>query len=626
MTEASITPGPIPRGRAVAAVCTALLVVFATLSFSAVRTKNATFDEPLHLMGGVMHRFYHDYRVNPEDPALFGLWASIPHTKDGLKVDLNSTKYRLAISDVREQWPFVVKTLYATPGFDADAYLNTSRFMFVILGLALGSLIALWSWKLGGATACIAAVAFFALDPNLLAHTALVKNDVALSVVMLGLAYSLWRLGDTGGWHWLLATAWCAAAAVNVKFSGVLCGPIIFITLMIRALLPWPWRFIGIDLCSRGSRCAAAVVSCILVALVSWAMIWACYGFRFAPTSDGELFKMQGFVDLARINELTSSQPEKDPAKLHYPSREQFEAYPGSALLHIIQWMEEKRALPQAWLFGFLYTYTTTLIRSSFLLGAQRLTGWWYYFPVTMLLKTPLATLVAAIAGATVALLAHLFTPLKKWRILGTWPLVCLLVTPTVYGVAALTTNLNLGIRHVLPLYPFIFIGIGLTASLLWRLRPQFARTAGVVLLVALSSETLLSWPNYIAFFNAGARVWRSPLELLADSNVDWGQDLRLLARWRKEHPGGTLYLCYFGTPDPAYYGLDVVHLPGGWFWGRMESTDPARPGYVAVSATHVQGVYFPEALATDYAVLRNFKPTAILGGSIYVYKWPLEQ
>ncbi|HEY1629600.1 MAG TPA: phospholipid carrier-dependent glycosyltransferase, partial [Tepidisphaeraceae bacterium] len=299
-----------PRGKVAAiAACAALLILFAIISYSAVLSKSATYDEPLHAVAGFVHLVTGDFRINPEDPALFGYWGALPHSRNELSLDLNSPSWGKMIADTASnQWPFVVDTLYHTPGTDADAFLNKSRMMFIIVGVALGALTAIWSWQLAGIAAAVIATAFFALDPNFMAHTALVKNDVMLSFFMAGLAMALWRFGRRGTWPSLVAIALCCAAAVNVKFSGLLCGPIIFLVLIFRALLPQTWIVVGRTLSTRWRRMIVAPMVCIVVVIVSFIAIWACYGFRFSPTSDPNVsLNTQRVVLRAKISKLMAA-------------------------------------------------------------------------------------------------------------------------------------------------------------------------------------------------------------------------------------------------------------------------------------------------------------------------------
>jgi hypothetical protein len=604
------------RARAIAA-CTALLIVFAILAYSAVLTKSATYDEPLHSVAGFVHLHSGDFRINPEDPALFGYWSALPHSRNELKLDLDSPYWPKMIADTASnQWPFVVGTLYGTPGNDADAFLNKSRFMFVILGVGLGALIAIWSWQLAGAAAAIIATTLFALDPNFLAHSALVKNDVMLSLTMAGLAFSLWRFGRHGTFPSLAAIAICCAAAVNVKFSGLLCGPIIFFMLLLRALLPQTWVVLGLTLNTRWRRLLVAPLVCLLVAIVSFVAIWACYGFRFLPTNDpNQLLNTDLVVFRAKASKIVAQQQ----VDLVDPREVQKE--PLGALLSTVLWMESKRLLPQAWLFGFIYTRATSYYRGCYLLGTAARTGWWYYFPCVMAFKTPSATLAAIPIAIVCALSRKRQTNARQsnW-----WAIICLGLSPIAYGITAMSMNLNLGIRHILPVYPFIFIALSLGLTRLiarWRSLGIFLTA---LLLLGLCIETLGAYPNYLAFFNTPSDA-HDGIDLLGDSNLDWGQDLPALAAWRKQHMDRPMYLAYFGIPDPHYYNIDEIDVParaGGWPFARS-SQIPRGPCYFAISATNLQGIYLenPTLLAFYKQLLKERTPLAVLNKTIYIYK-----
>src|SRR5207249_10798181 len=139
-------------------------------------------------------RFATDYRIDCEDGALFTRWGSLLHRWHDLRMDGGDPNFKNAGKEHAAEWPFVVHELYQTDEIDGDAYVNRSRFMFVIVGAALALLLAWWTWKLAGPIAAIAATALFCLDPNFLAHSALVKNDVPLALLMLWLMAAVWML------------------------------------------------------------------------------------------------------------------------------------------------------------------------------------------------------------------------------------------------------------------------------------------------------------------------------------------------------------------------------------------------------------------------------------------------
>jgi tetratricopeptide (TPR) repeat protein len=132
-----------------------------------------------------------------------------------------------------------------------------------------------------------------------------------------------------------------------------------------------------------------------------------------------------------------------------------------------------------------------------------------------------------------------------------------------------------------------------------------------------LMVEAFAAWPNYLAFFNVACGGPRGGFRLLADSNLDWGQDLPLLARWQREHPGNRLYLSYPQTVDPAAYGIHFAALPNNSIFSKPTAV-PDGPAYVAISAIVLQKVYFG---ASIYDELLKTEPAAVLGGTIYVWE-----
>jgi hypothetical protein len=598
--------------------CAALLVLFGGLSYSAVLTKSATFDEPLHLVGGFVHRDLQDYRIDPEDPALLGAWAALPHGRGAMVLNPKSRAFQESAERVGSEWPFATETLYHTPANRADSILNTSRAMFTLLGIATGAMIAIWSWKLGGAVAAVVATFGFTFDPNFLAHASLVKNDVMLSLVTLAMAVAVWSFGRDGALWKLLAVGLLCGAGMNVKFSGMILAPTACLMLLVRAVMPQSWPLLGMELRTIASRLLAVGVSCVVVMLLCWAVTWAVYGFRFAPTPLGTMLNTEHYQNVARFRELWARQGKQ-------PTPDEALAQEGGLLPRAIQRLEEEELMPQAWLFGLLQTYAFALIRGCYLMGERRLTGWWYYFPMAMLFKTPIATLIAMFGAILGALLV---TPLKlRHRPADAdrrWAIACLLIPPAVYAMSAISANLNLGIRHILPVYPFIYIGLGLAAARLLQAPSAWPKAALAVLGVALAVESVSAWPNYIPFFNLACGRAGGGLGLLGDSNLDWGQDLPALAKWQAAHRDRPLYLSYFCSPPPEYYGIDCTALVGTLRLGtRMHLWDvPASPpAYIAVGATELQAIYLDKA---EFAPLRRVQPREVLNGTVYLYDWPL--
>ena len=619
------------------AIVGALLLCFGALSFTAVIGKSATYDEPLHVVGGMVHRYAHDFRINPEDPALFGWWASLPHARGDLPLNTSDRFFKRSASDLNLQWVFVVATLFEHDPANAQHFLLVSRAMFLIPAIGLGALIAGWAYQIGGGWAAIIAAILFCFDPNFLAHSALVKNDVPLSLMMCLLGFGLWRFGRDGEWHWLALAAAACGIAFNVKFSAVLFGPMLIALLLIRAKLREPWTVGGIPITNWRKRTVIVLIGTLATLIAIFLFTWWSYGFRYAATADGQPLASAPLVRKSVRNGIMNSVSNgqlagKSPHDLVELEESRVRDGDFAFPVKVDLWMQQHHVLPEGWLFGFLYTYANTLRRAEYLLKEVGYTGWWYYFPLAILFKTPTATLIAALVISPFFLLRWLFTaPVAADKgdtsasaLPSAWTIAVLALPPAVYFLAAVSTNLNLGLRHILPIYPYLFVSLGVGAAALLKRFGLPMLLLAALLLVGLLAETISAYPNYILFFNLPSHSLGDGIDLLGDSNLDWGQDLPALAAWQKQNPGEKLYFQYFGTADPRAYGIHFINLTGGWGFARMYDLNLANSGVVAISATNLQGIYLSRDLvAANRIALEGEEPFRVLNGTIYLYHWP---
>ena len=603
--------------RAVIFAVAVMLLVSGILSFLAALNESPTSDEPLHATAGYMIRWMGDYRVDVEDPALFTLLSTLPQQRTDLHVLSSQPALWGLLVDHRQQWDVVTSVMFRTPRPDMKSiysgvdYIARARPVFLGIDLALGAMIACWAYRLAGTVGALIAAGLFAFDPNFMAHGPLVKNDVLITLTMVWLMYSLWLLGQRATLARMASVAAACACGLNVKFSGPFLGVLLIAALLIRSIDVKPWPFMKRTLSSRAAQFGAAAALCIGVGVICWASIWTLYGWRFSAAPDPAVqFDRVAFEFGVRFHNVGTNY-------MDY-STEQIQALPIPLTARVLFWIDDHRLLPDAWVHGFLYTYTT-FFRSTFLMGQKSLMGWWYYFPLAMLFKTPLAVLVA-IAILVTRFVIHLA---KTRRIAPpSWDSICLWIPILLYGAMALCSHLNLGLRHVLPLYPFIYL---LIATNLARWTRSIGRrgswfAAGVVILTA--AESLAAWPHQLAFFNVAAGGARGGIRLLSDSNLDWGQDLPLVAEWQQAHPDTRLYLAYFGSTDPHAYGIDYVNVADGYHFSELPVMPMNLPGVFAISATDLQGTYAPAEMEPRLAYLKDRQPLAVLGGSIYLYDW----
>lgn len=595
-------------------------VIHSVLSFVSLSTKSPTFDESIHALGGYSVRFLNDFRIDPEDPALWHRIQALAARRDEVKIDQSSDLWNQIKADSGLQFYFAHQTYYGSGSVDVESIINRRRALFSIFGAAtvIGS--GLLARNLAGVVGLARAPAglftsgLLAFDPNLLAHSSIIKNDVMMALLMLILSAALWSAGRHLRWGNSLVLIACVAIAPLIKFSGVLFAPIALAVLVIRSILAHSWP-IGHRLVSaRWSRLGIAVSLVLVALIVGYVGTWASYGFRFSITADHTPFEFNRIMELAKINRFKDFYHANPPSEI-------IDSLPADLPTDIIVWFRNHRLFPEAWLFGLLHVHVFSTHRGAYLFGEYTDNGFWYYFPSVFILKTPVVSVL--LFGGTLIFLFARFNVLRK-RFDRLWIFVALGLPALLVLSVSISSGLNIGIRHILPLWPVLFISIGLFLTWLYR-RSRFLKFVAVFAVFLAALESIVAAPNYISFLNVVSSRMNTHLGLLSDSNLDWGQDLPGLARWKRQHPNVVLYLSYFGTADPAYYGIDYINIQPGYPFVRTKvDPDPTRPGVVAYSATTLTGVYHPQ-MRDELKRVRLLKPLMIIGGSIYLYKWPFD-
>lgn len=238
----------------------------------------------------------------------------------------------------------------------------------------------------------------------------------------------------------------------------------------------------------------------------------------------------------------------------------------------------------------------------SYLLGKVNTHGDPAYFPVAFAVKTPEVTLAALLA----ALLA------LPWllRRHGALMWLALLLYPALYFGLSVVGNINIGIRHLLPVFPFLYALIAAAAE---RLPGKVALAAPVLALAGMGAAQAAIYPDYLAYFNRFAGGPEGGVRYLLDSNVDWGQDVKKLKRFMDERGIRFVQIAYFGMADLETYGIRHGGLPGADEPAEIRKLD----NWVVVSVTNLYDVYFDKP---TFAWLQKFQPVAKVGWSLYVY------
>lgn len=564
-----------------AIVIAVFLLAYFGLQLVSYTQRSAAYDEPMHLAAGYAALAQRDHRVDPTHPPLVRMWAALPL--------LGMRDVRLDTAEIagQDQFAWMARAYGFSHEFlfqenDADHLLNWARFMVVILGAGLGLMVFRWVEEWLGFWPAALVLGFFLLEPNLAAHATLVTTDFGITLFYTGTVYFLWRTCRDFRAGNIAGLALCFALAQATKFSAVLLVPTVALLLALAAgrspAMTW--------------RRAAGLVG--LLGVAAWLMIWVVYGFRYAPSATpGWLWDTRSL-----------------PA-MH-------ERLPGVAPL--LDWMDAHRLLPNAYNRGFLISYLASEAQPAFLAGEVRVGGWWYYFPLAFLLKTQSVLLILLVAGAGVLLVRR--------AALGRLTAAFVLLPPAVYLGVAMATGINIGLRHILPVYPFVLmlavLAVHQIVSAGWPRRLQW------LVLGALAARWLFSfastYPHTLTFFNVFAGGPARGAEYLTDSNLDWGQHLKRLRRWMDAQGVDRINLAYFGMGDPAYYGINGVLLPGARDFMAKRIAKPELPGYVAIGATVQSGAYLTPEWRLLYGGFEDLTPVAVVGNSLRIYRvdaWP---
>lgn len=562
--------------RGILLACCALFLALSVLS---LRGKSATFDEPFHLTAGYLHLRHGDFRYNAMHPPLAKMLAALPL----LAMDLRLPP--TAGSDLPHQFLYVLN--------DADRMLLWARIAVLPLALLLVGAVYWWTRRLAGRAGATLAVLLCVLEPNVLAHAQLANTDLGAAAFILVTVLAWSRVMERVTAGRVVVAGLALGGALLTKLSALLLLPILLLLGAASVLARVP---VGVRLPGRAPGAAigrarkTGVVAGALaaVAVVAWLTVWAGYRFSY---------------------ESRALYPDATPPALAV-------AGPHDTLAARVPAMLKRgRLLPEAFVDGLGQALRGT-VRQTYVAGEVAL-GRWDYFFITFLLKTPLALLVLL-----------LLVPLAVGRLWRRHPLAVasLTIPVAVYLGVAIVTRLTIGHRHLLPIYPFLFVLVGaVVPALAARWRPLRWVVAALGAWYVLASASV--FPHYLAYFNELGGGPDGGHRYLLDSNLDWGQDLKGLKRFMDERGIERVWLSYFGTASPAYHGIRFNYLPGYAPFLPPTSHNPPTP-WVAISATNLHGVYLPTLRYGGWVPPRDLyrqywgrRPVAKIGWSIFVYR-----
>ena len=595
-----------------AQIAFALLGVMGCLGLGSMTGNSAIVDEVAHIPAAYSYLHFQDYRLNPEHPPLIKDIAGLPLQYLNLKFPDTAPAWT---TDVNGQWETGWNFLYHI-GNDADKILFWSRLPILLLALGFGAALYVLVRRRWGTEVALMSLTFYSLSPNIIAHSTVVTTDLGASIFIFLALVSFGAYVERPTFKNLGWLSLALAVAQLSKFSAVILYP--FFGLIALALV-WSKH----DQNSVMIRAKMYIGGLGLASIMSIVWIWFYYATQVAQmplaiqdrliagSLNGEKIRFLGDA-LLQINHLPLMKP-------------------------IVQYLLGLGMVLNRVSSGNVTYFNGNVSNKSFL----------GYFPELFLFKTQLALLLLATivivviwrmsrarsGSLRVRAVKHFNEHVLEW-IMGLFAIF--------FFVISVAGHLNLGIRHILPIYIpiFVLVSIG-TMTTLHSFKPAHRKLASGALATILlwyGGSTIISYPNYLSYFNEAILGQGNSSKYFSDSSVDWGQDLKRLKVYVNDHPEIThIAVDYFGGGVPEYYFCDrsydqarnLIATDAGYdcshtaYVGWHAQNGMYDGQYIAVSETFLENDRYYAALhnRAGYAYLRAKQPLVKIGNSIYLYK-----
>ena len=615
-----------------------LSVMFFTAVFS-MKDDALTFDELSHIPAGYSYLTQQDYRINPEHPPLIKDLAAAPL----LALDLNFPNEHSTWKQEQGpvwwlQFDFGTEFLFKS-GNPADQIIFMARLPMILLLIFLGAFIFFWTRQLAGNKCALIALTLFSFSPTFLAHGRFVTTDIAASLGVVLATYFWLKFLKIPNRKNILIAGIVLGVVMLFKFSLILLIPFFGIITIIYPLLFYSCHSENPSLlviARRGTPRRGNLSP-------TTAGLLRRFASRLAPRNDKwNVIKYIAMAFLVGIIAIVFViLPVYYLHTINYPPEKQafdtrFTLSPDiEPLEKVCIWMSDKpviRGLGHYMLGILMASQRTVGGNTVYFMEMVSAQGWWFYFPVIFTLKTPLAFL-ALIIIASLPCVWALKTPFwtntiqrtKQW-LQNHFTEFSMLVFLCIYWSISMYGNLNIGVRHILPTFPFTYILVCLGIKHLYQTAKEKQLNkvvCGIVLILLFwfTWSSIKTFPYYLSYYNELAGGTENGYKFAVDSNYDWGQDLKRLKIYLDNNNIGNFYIDYFGGSNLDYYFGDR--------YTRWESRAPAsefpKGNYFAVSIGSVQqgmALAYPGFdQSTDYYIwLNNYEPIARAGTSIFIY------
>jgi hypothetical protein len=555
------------------------LILFAAFGFQlwnqVVRT-SAIVDEPAHILAGHRHWQCGDFGINPEHPPMLKLLATAPLEFR----NLNEPPWECGSRVTSKTDLFLYGTKFVVQN-GVDAVVIPTRLAAASFGVALALLVFASVWRMFGRWEALTALALLSFEPNLIANGALVATDVTLTATAFAAVLALYVFCRKPNWRRFFLAGLAVGLLLAAKHSAVIFVPVLFALLVSDALL---FRPAETPLGKRLLRQTAAFAGIFLIGLT---ILWAFYGFRYysIPTATAPTVSVAEYIAANGRAEMVKSFSAK-----------------------IVMGLSRMRIFPESYTLG-LADIVANGNRNMFLFDRAYPTGRWFYFPMSFLIKSSIALLSLLPLG-----IAYPFFNPKKRR-----EMMFSLVPPLIFFGVALTSGMNIGVRHILPVYPFFIVAAAVGAVWLARKFKLF-RFVLIALLLFHAAAAVRTAPDYMGFANDFWGGSDNTYKIFRDPNLDFGSNNKFVKEYLERE---NITDCWF-APQGNFELIAATQpcrlLPGSF--GLNASDQPAAPVPPVIEGTVLlTAMVFPPRGGREYLPVMQTEPVARIGSSVFVYR-----
>jgi len=542
-----------------------LLLAHFLLVIYCIKQNAPTCDEIAHhIASGYSYLKMRDFRINPANPPLIREISALPLLFLSLKAPFDLKSWEEGNS------PVFGRQFFYESGNDPDKIIFWARFPIAILSVILGFLVFLWSRALYGDKAGLLSVGLYSFSPNIMASAGLATVDLGASLFILAALFSFWAYIRKPNIVKLIISGVLFGLAQAAKYTSIYLMPVFILLGVINYFSDKNKR--------KSHNLSNIVIKIFLIFFIGFIIAWATYFFEFKPLLENapdipeKIDYIKNVADKYSLSKIGLTQEKMTSFALNVP-------------------------IPLSeYIVGLLGVINQNAVGGIdvFLFGQHSQQGFWNYFFVTFLVKSTIPFLL--LFGLAIMLfLKSKDRNMKASELFIIIPAIFLFLT-------VLTSKVQMGVRHILPIYPLIFTFIGKAATINLK---KYIKGVLICIFIFWQLYCLLRvFPYPIAYFNELVGGPKNGYKILRGSNLDWGQGLKALKSYVDKNKIDKVKLLYFGTASPDYYKIPYENIK------EQELKMPGK-GIYAISAQYLDAAQWT----------KDKEPVEKIAYSIFIYE-----